>query len=208
MSDDSAGAIGNLEVDTCLVSGRHIRIRAVSPDDEPMMRAGLARMSPQARYYRFFSGASELPDSVIERLLSVDGSSHLAWGALDCDDPEAPAIAVVHAIRSNPEDLLEFSAVVLDDYQGEGISKLLSVVLFAHCLAVGETCLAAHVLEANVRSKTFVRHLGGERIGAEANVAEYRIDVAAALATLRRQDTVGSEAVFEALAPYLSSGSA
>lgn len=208
MGDDKATAIGKLQVDACLRSGRHIRIRAVSAADEPRMREGLAKMSPQARYYRFFSGAAELPDGVIARLLEVDGSTHLAWGALDCDDPEAPAIGVVHAIRSAPGEPMEISAVVLDDYQGEGISKLLSIMLFAQCLAIGEMSLVANVLEENVRSKTFVRHLGGERTGSEASVAQYRIDVAEALALLKGQHVVGSDAVIAALAPYFPEGSA
>ena len=203
ISESKAEEIGRLVIDTRLCSDRLIRIRAITAGDGAKMRAGMAKMSRQSRYFRFFSGAAELPDNVVERLLSVDGHSHLAWGALDCDDPEAPAIAAVHAIRSQPGALMELSAVVLDAYQSEGISKLLSAVLFTQCLALGETQLTAHVLEENSRSKTYVRHLGGTRDAMDGNVAEYRIDIAEALESLRNRDIVGQDAVFAALAPYL-----
>lgn len=211
MNEASAAQLQKLSIDTQLCSERRIRIRSVTALDGPVMREGIAKMSVQSRYFRFFSGAKELPDHVIERLLSVDGTSHVAWGALDCDDPEAPAIAVVHAIRAAPSEPMEFSAVVLDEYQSEGISKLLSAVLFTHCLALGETELVAHVLEENHRAKAYVLHLGGERRSREGVAAEYRIDVASALASLREQDVEGADEVFAALAPYLpdqSDGSA
>lgn len=163
----------------------------------------MARMSHRSRYYRFFSGAAELPDNVVERLLAVDGHSHLAWGALDCDDPDAPAIAAVHAIRSKAGAPMELSAVVLDAYQSEGISKLLSAVLFTQCLALGESELVAHVLEENIRSKTYIRHLGGQRREMDGAVAQYRINVANALESLRNQDITGEQQVFAALAPFL-----
>ncbi|MHA7818093.1 MAG: GNAT family N-acetyltransferase [Erythrobacter sp.] len=195
-------------IDTQLRSGRHIRIRSVTPGDGQIMREGMSKMSPQSRYFRFFSGAQELPDNVIERLLSVDGSSHIAWGALDCDDPEAPAIAVVHGIRAAPSTMMEFSAVVLDAYQSEGISKLLSAVLFTHCLTLGETLLVAHVLEENHRAKTYIGHLGGKRLAVEGVAAEYRIDIAEALASLLEQEIEGADEVFAALDPYLPDQSA
>lgn len=204
MNTNDPIAIETLLIDTRVASGRHIRIRVISPDDGEKMRNGIAKMSPQSRYYRFFTGAEEQPDHVIEKLVSVDGVSHFAWGALDCDAPGQPAVAAVHAIRTTPGDTMEFSATVLDDYQGEGISKLLSAMLFAQCLVRGEYVLAAYVLEENRRSKAFIAHLGAARHSADGNVAEYRIDVGAALLSMRDAEVVGKEPVVEAIAPYLS----
>lgn len=203
MSEQSARDISGLVIDTQIASGRHIRIGTITSGDGEKMREGISKMTPQSRYYRFFSGAEEQPDHVIEKLTSVDGVDHLAWGALDCDQPGAPAIAAVHAIRAKPEAPMEFSVVVLDAYQGEGISKLLSAMLFTQCLARGEQLLVAHVLEENVRSKTFISHLGGVRQGAEGTVAEYRIDVAEALMSMRDADVVGKEPVVAAITPFL-----
>ncbi|MAY19630.1 MAG: GNAT family N-acetyltransferase [Erythrobacteraceae bacterium] len=204
MSKLNFAKIDTLEIDTMIASGRHIRIGVISPEDGEKMREGISKMSPQSRYYRFFSGADEQPDHVIDRLTSVDGVSHFAWGALDCDQPGAPAIAAVHAMRTETDQPMEFSVVVLDDYQGEGVSKLLSAMLFAQCLVHGEQTLVAHVLEENRRSKTFITHLGGTRQSADGHVVEYRIDVAAALLSMRDADVVGKQPVVEAITPYLS----
>lgn len=203
MSDENANALGKLVVDTTLASGLRIRVRAIYPGDADRLREGIGKFSPQSRYFRFFTGASEQPASVIESLTSVDGVSHLAWGALDLDHPETPAIAAVHAIRSNEGEPMEFSVGVLDDYQGQGLSKLLSGVLFAQCLERGEEVLIAHVLEENARSKIFIAHLGGKRTGTEASVATYRIDVREALRLLLDQHIPGEDALIEALSPYV-----
>ena len=204
MTQPGTPAMQDLVIDTKVWSGRDIRLRSVTRDDGPLLREGMARLSPEARYFRFFSGAQELPDRVVETLLDVDGIDHVAWGALDCDDPGAAAIGIVHAIRTDHDELLEYSAVVLGDYQGQGISKLLSAILFAQCLSIGETMLTAHVLEENRRVKSYVAELGAERHASSGQIAEYRIDLAEALSTLREQDIAGSERVFDALSPYLA----
>ena len=204
MTQPGTPAMQDLVIDTQVSSGRDIRLRSVTRGDGPLLREGMARLSPEARYFRFFSGAQELPDRVVEALLSVDGIDHVAWGALDCDDPGAPAIGIVHAIRTDHSELMEYSAVVLGDYQGEGISKLLSAILFAQCLSIGEKVLTAHVLEENRRVKSYVADLGAERHASSGQIAEYRIDLAEALGILRKQDITGSEKVFDALSPYLA----
>ena len=204
MGNEKTVAIDTLLIDTQVASGRHIRIRAITSADGERMREGIRNMSPQSRYYRFFTGAEEQPDHVIENLTRVDGVSHFAWGALDCDAPGDPAISAVHAIRSQPAETMEFSVVVLDDYQGEGISKLLSAMLFAQCIVRGELVLVAHVLEENRPSKAFITSLGGTRTEADSGVAEYRIDVIQALHSMRDADVVGKEPVVEAITPYLS----
>lgn len=210
MGERSDEDFGALVIDTQIVSGRHIRIAVITREDGEKMRVGISKMSPKSRYYRFFSGAEEQPDHVIDMLTNVDGVSHLAWGALDCDQQGAPAIAAVHAIRTDPARAMEFSVVVLDDYQGEGISKLLSAMLFAQCLLRGERELIAHVLEENQRSKIFITHLGGKRQHVDGAVVEYRIDVTAALLSMYDAGVVGKEPVAEAIARYLpySKGSA
>ena len=99
--------ISTLAIDTTIASGRHIRIAVITPEDGAKIREGIRKMSPQSRYFRFFSGAEEQPDHIIDLLTSVDGVSHFAWAAFDCDLPGAPAIAAVHAHRDDgPEALL------------------------------------------------------------------------------------------------------
>ena len=62
MSKYNFAKIDTLEIDTTIASGRHIRIGVISPEDGEKMREGISKMSPQSRYYRFFSGADEQPD--------------------------------------------------------------------------------------------------------------------------------------------------
>ena len=49
---------------------RQVDTPLITPDDEQLLRDGIARLSAESRYLRFFSPARELPPAVIERLVA------------------------------------------------------------------------------------------------------------------------------------------
>jgi hypothetical protein len=90
-------------IETRLNDGTPVCIRRVRREDEARLKAGIARLSPQSRYLRFFSGMREAPPQVLRALVSVDGYDHIAWGALRSDLADTPALGVVHAFRDSDE---------------------------------------------------------------------------------------------------------
>lgn len=181
------GACGEASITTRLEDGRQICIRTVSPEDEGRLREGIARMSPRSRYLRFFSGGASPPDWVIERLLDVDGVLHLAWGAIDLDDPEQPAMGVVHAMRADADEpVAEFSVGVVDDYHGLGLGRLLTATLLLDARGQLEA-ISAQVLAENDAARGFIRRLGAEHVAQDGPQAEYRLEIGAALERLRME---------------------
>ncbi|MFN9578986.1 MAG: GNAT family N-acetyltransferase [Novosphingobium sp.] len=187
-------------IETRLEDGRAISIRSVRPDDEELLRDGVAQLSARSRYLRFFTPAPTMPDHVIEKLVDVDGHRHLAWGAVLADDPELQAIGVVHAVRSDEQSRrAEFAIAVLDDFHGQGLARMLSAVLLIHCRREGIATLDAQVLLENRPAIRLLRSLGAERCRSEDSVGEYALNIGAALETLRQADQpAGLKQIFAA----------
>lgn len=197
--------IDDVIVHTRLEDGRAVCIRAVHPDDEERLREGIAQLSFQSRYLRFFSVAPAPPDHVIEKLVAVDGHRHLAWGAILSDAPEARAIGVVHAIRGDESaPRAEFAIAILDDFHGQGLARMLAAVLLIQCKREGIGALDAQILAENKPAIGFIRSLGGERCRTENGVTEFALGVAPALAAMHASsEPAGLPAVFEAFSGWL-----
>lgn len=185
-------------IDTRLNDGTPVCIRRVRREDEARLREGIARLSPQSRYLRFFSGMREAPPQVLRALTSPDGHDHLAWGALRSDLPDTPPLGVVHAFRDKDDpDSAEFSVAVIDEYHGRGLARLLTAVLLHDCAREGLEQFTVHILPENRPALTLARSLGAEGAGYEGGVSVLSIDIAEALAALRAEpDVPGLHAVF------------
>lgn len=189
-------------IHTHLSDGTPVCIRPVGKDDEQRLKDGIAKLSPQSRYLRFFSGMREAPPQVIRALVTVDGYDHIAWGALRSDLPDTPALGVVHAFRDPDDpDTAEFSVAVIDEYHGRGLARLLTAVLLLDCQDEGLEQLAVNILPENRPALTLARSLGAEGVGLEGGVAMMEIDIAEALAALRNEaDVPGLAAIFDQFA--------
>lgn len=187
-----------MTIHTHLNDGTPVCIRRVRPEDETRLREGIASLSAQSRYLRFFSGMREAPPQVLRVLASADGYNHIAWGALRSDLPGTPALGVVHAFRNASDpDTAEFSVAVIDAYHGRGLARLLTAVLLLDCQAEGLAHFSVHILPENRPALTLARSLGAEGIGYEAGVSVLDIDIAEALAAMRAEsDVPGLPAVF------------
>jgi GNAT superfamily N-acetyltransferase len=176
-------------IETHLNDGRPVCIREVRREDEQRLKEGIARLSPQSRYLRFFSGMREAPQPVLDLLLDVDGHDHIAWGAIGSEMPGEPALGVVHAFRDDEDPATaEFSVAVVDEYHGLGVARLLTAVLLYECRREGFDQLTVHILAENRSAMALARLLGARFTGRDAGVSEFEIDVRDALGALR-QDT-------------------
>lgn len=67
-----------MTIHTHLNDATPVCIRRVRREDEARLKEGIARLSPQSRYLRFFSGMREAPPQVLRALASADGHDHIA----------------------------------------------------------------------------------------------------------------------------------
>ncbi|MCR9162097.1 MAG: GNAT family N-acetyltransferase [Nannocystaceae bacterium] len=114
--------------DVTLPSGLRVRLRLVRPEDKRRMQLGLANMSPQSRYLRFFTDKPRLSKSELAYLTEIDQESHFAIGAVELleDGTEGEGLGIARFIRL-PEDarIAEPAVAVVDRAQGQGLGGLL-----------------------------------------------------------------------------------
>lgn len=192
-------------IQTVAADGKRICLRSIRQSDEARMREGIARLSEQSRYMRFFSVQPMPSDPVIDRLLDADGHDHIAWGAIHLDGRDNPAVGAVHAIRSeNHPQAGEFSVAVLDDYHGLGLARMLTTVLLIHCEVEAMCELEVQTLAENMAAIRFILSIGAEKQDSEAGVISFRLPVRSAIRQISATSELqGVHDILAALAHYI-----
>lgn len=174
---------------TELRSGMQVCLRPLHPSDQDRIERGIMELSDRSRYLRFFSSFKIAPASVVEKLSAVDGVNHIAWGVVNLDGDDHPAIAAAHAIRNSDDPTTgEFAIAVLDDYHGKGVSRVLIAALFANCVEQGLRKLDIAVMRENTKAARLIAALGAEMTQSEGAVANYSLDLERALDALQAME--------------------
>jgi GNAT superfamily N-acetyltransferase len=177
-------------VDATLDNGTHVCLRRIRHSDIGRITDGISQMSDQSRYLRFFSGSKTMPPSVVERLASVDGTHHLAWGVVNMDEPSHPAIAAAHVFReTEASDAGEFAIAVLDPYHGQGVARILMLTIFLDCYCEGFRRLQIDILRNNKKASGLIRAVGAKAGAMEGPVAQYSLVIGDAISALQQMDS-------------------
>jgi len=176
-------------VDAVLDNGTHICLRRIRPSDLKLIENGISQMSDQSRYSRFFSGSKTMPPSVVERLANVDGTHHLAWGAVNMDEDDHPAIAAAHVFRDDEtSETGEFAIAVLDQYHGLGIARILMTAMFVDCYCEGLRQLQIDILRDNKKASGLIRSVGAKPRLLEGPVGSYNLVIEEAISALQKME--------------------
>lgn len=119
-------------IETHLADGTPVLVRAIQPDDKPLLVAGMSRLSDRSRHLRFLTATDRLSRSQLAYLTEIDGHSHQAWGALIADEP----VGIGRFVRG-PDNDAEVALTVVDEWQRRGIGLLLLTVLADEAHKVG-----------------------------------------------------------------------
>ena len=176
-------------IDVNLDNGTHICLRRIRHSDRQHIEMGISQLSNQSRYLRFFTGSRTLPPSVIEKLASVDGIHHLAWGVVIMDEYERPAVAAAHIFRNSPtDDTGEFAITVLDQYHGLGVARILMMTALIDSYCEGLRHLRIDILRSNKKAYGLMRSIGAKPCLLEGPVAQYDLVIADAIGALREME--------------------
>lgn len=130
-----------------------------------------------------------MPPSVVERLASVDGTHHLAWGVVNMDLPDHPAIAAAHVFReTETSDSGEFAIAVLDQYHGQGVARILMMTIFLDCYCEGFRKLQIDILRNNKKASGLIRSVGATPCAMEGPVAQYNLVIREAISALQQME--------------------
>lgn len=153
MQNDSPATIKfspDFKRDFLLRDGALLRVRALRPNDRDKLRALYDRCSPETLRYRFLYSIKTLSDSMLDRLINVDGAQNLALVITVGENQDERIVAVgrYQTIEDRP-DAAEVSFLVEDAMQRRGIGTQLLDTLAELARAHGLTRFAADVLTDN-----------------------------------------------------------
>ena len=148
-----------------LRDGSTVHVRPTTPQDEPRLRAFLASLSVESRWFRFFSGSVNLEQAALSAASPSDGLSLLALRGSE-------GIVVGHGMYiAGPPGKAEVAFAVADACQGHGIATVLLAHLAQSASSEGIGTFTATVLASNRRMLQvfhdsgflrFTRHVGDE----------------------------------------------
>jgi ribosomal protein S18 acetylase RimI-like enzyme len=158
-----------------LQDGTQVLLRPVIRDDQERIQNGMAALSSESRYFRFFTAAARLSDQQLRYFSEVDQHNHVAWVALDSSNPKHPGLGIARFIRTNEEPTMaEMALVVIDACQRRGLGTILLAVLYLMAEARGIQVLRAIVLGENTKMSNWLHNLGAT---GSFERGEYRLDL-------------------------------
>lgn len=177
-----------------LRDGTRATLRPIRPDDKDRLQAGLQLLSPRSRLLRFHTRIERLTEEQLRYATEIDHRGHVAWIALDADDPEAPGMALGQYVRStSASHVAEAAITVVDDYQGRGLGTIMLAILAEVALANGVRVFRNYVLADNDAMLELFDQLGAERQLITSNV--YEVDLPLPEDLLDLPDTPAGRAI-------------
>jgi GNAT superfamily N-acetyltransferase len=135
---------------TTLKDGKKVLMRPVVPEDAERLVRGFEMMSLESRYLRFFSPITKLNPAQVKYFTQVDQVNHVAWGAVDPDDPSFPGFGVARFVRKQEDpQTAEVAIAVLDDYQRKGLGTRLAGLLYLLAVERGVQWFSGTIIPAN-----------------------------------------------------------
>jgi acetyltransferase len=144
-----------------LRDGTPVIARPLIPEDRPQLAEAYRRLSPEARYNRFWTHTGEVVgDKMLDRVLNQDPFTHVTWTVLDPSREFSPlGGASWWRDRDHPAEA-EISFIVLDDDQGRGIGTLLLAIMWLTAFRAGAESIVGYVLPDNRRAASWMRACG------------------------------------------------
>jgi GNAT superfamily N-acetyltransferase len=145
-----------------LHDGTKIFLRPVRPEDKPKFVAGLARLSEESQYLRFFTSKVKFTDAELRYLTEVDGVNHfaIAAGLVAPDGSEGDGVGIARFVRLEGEpDVAEPAVVVVDELQGRGLGRLLMERITDAAAERGVKRFRSEFLAVNKPMKELLVHL-------------------------------------------------
>jgi len=146
-----------------LADGTPVLIRPMRPDDRAAVVEAFRRLSPDSRYYRFWSRREGVSEKLLQRFLHPEPGLHETWVAQDPERPGEPGYGGGSYWRSEKDpQTAEISLVVADEAQHRGLGTLLLALVWVRAYQVGVRCFYGHVLPDNYSVLDWFRALGAE----------------------------------------------
>jgi GNAT superfamily N-acetyltransferase len=143
-----------------LADGARVTLRAVHPTDRSRLATYLQGLSVQSRRNRLFGAVSELSQTLLERMLHLDGPNGSMLLAFADASTQGSIVAEAMQLCAGAEGRGEIALSVADAWQGRGLGTRLLRALECRARLAGVRYLFGDVLRTNVAMKHLARKEG------------------------------------------------
>ncbi len=156
---------GAYREETQLADGTRVRLRLVVPADKTQLASAFQRLSPEARYLRFFASKETLTPGELVYLTEMDQAQHFALGAAALNEAgeEGEGLGIARFVRlADRPETAESAVVVADRVKGRGLGRLLLQRLVAAAVERGVERFRCEVLAGNDAMRGLLGQLAPE----------------------------------------------
>jgi acetyltransferase len=105
--------------------GVEVFVRAVKPEDAPLLTELFSTLSPNTIFNRFFSPLKALPPDMLARFTQIDYDRDVCLVALQGTETGERMLGVARLISDPDVTVAEFAVLVGDAWQGKGVGATL-----------------------------------------------------------------------------------
>lgn len=154
--------MSDVRLEIRLRDGTPVVARPLTPADRDYVAEGYRRLSPEARYQRFWvRDGGIIGEKMLDRLLSGSPPEHAIWTVYDPVRSGFPALGAASFWRSasDPQEA-EFSVTVCDDDHRRGVATLLLAILWAVAYRHGIHRFVGYTMPENLSAIRWMRATG------------------------------------------------
>nr|WP_086940118.1 bifunctional acetate--CoA ligase family protein/GNAT family N-acetyltransferase [Thaumasiovibrio occultus] len=140
-----------------LRNNQELLLRPILPEDEPLQKAFLQRVSEEDLYKRFFSDVGEMDHEAIANLTQIDYDREMAFVAVH---PDGDIWGVARALSDPDNTEAEFAILIRSDLKGLGLGLILMESLIHYCVEKGLNLMTGMTMPSNSGMIALARKLG------------------------------------------------
>ncbi|MAC46498.1 bifunctional acetate--CoA ligase family protein/GNAT family N-acetyltransferase [Oceanospirillum beijerinckii] len=146
-----------------LKTGRVVEVRPIRGEDAPALVQFHSKLSEQSIRFRYFHNKSELTKRDLATLTMINYDRQMAFIAEEVQENDQRDILGVVRVWTDPDNIrTEFSVLIRDDLQGEGLGALLMRKMIKYSKSVGTLEMIGKILVENHPMRGLMRYLGFE----------------------------------------------
>lgn len=149
-----------LEERVVLKDGSQALFRPILPEDEPLLKAFILKVTKEDLYYRYFNEINEFTHEDLANMTQIDYDREMAFVAIHTVNDKNEIIGVTRAV-SDPDNIdAEFSVLVRSDLKGLGLGRRLLDKMINYAAEHGLQRLTGITMPNNQGMITLARKLG------------------------------------------------
>jgi RimJ/RimL family protein N-acetyltransferase len=159
-----------------LPDGRIVRVRTLRREDRRLYTEAVAALSERSRYLRFAAPVPALSESMLDRMMDFDETSHVAIGAFAPGEENIVGVARLVAVPASARTG-EVAIAVADAWQRARLGSVLLAAVIERARRIRLQRLVAVTLGENHVAGRLARASGFAAVGAGGQYREYRLEL-------------------------------